>query len=318
MEIPVRSQFDSMRWMFTVHFDVQAFFAYAYSGTPRMGVQAIFRRAQYDDQAEKLFPVLLELHGNLARPNSPGESGMPLLAVKDVPIHLLPAYADTLVNLIFDAPERYVQLLEEERAKGQGGQDVSLTLNLWALAAIVRPLAEKPSPHQARLAPGEIVRFERLETEPYPQTIRFERSFWIDRLLTGLGYRHSVLLELPLTRTPPVPDIFKQAVEALEQARKSFEHEDYRGAIKHARDVLEYLGSTGSDESKQLSVFCKEYLEPVVGETKSLAVDTSLASMRRITNAASHVNRFLADRATSVYVIETLALNLRYIATVLG
>lgn len=317
MEIPVRSQFDSMHWMFTVHFDAQAFFAFAHTGTPRLGVQAIFRRAQHDEQAQKLFPVLLKLHGNLARPNSPGESGMPLLAVKEVPIHLLPEYADTLVTLLFDAPERYVQLLEEERAKVQG-QDVLLTLNLWALAAMVRPPAEKPSLQQARLASGEIVRFERLETDPYSQVVRFERSFWIDRLLSGLGYRHSVLLELPLARTPPIPDLFKQAVEALEQARKSFDHEDYRGAIKHARDVLEHLGSIGSDESRQLSVFCKEYLEPVVGETKSLAVDTSLASVRRITNAASHVNRFLADRAIAFYVIETLALNLRYIASVLG
>ena len=303
--------------MFTVHFDAQAFFAFAHTGTPCLGVQAIFRRAQHDDQAQTLFPVLLELHGNLARPNSPGESGMPLLPVKEVPIYLLPGYADTLVNLVFDAPERYVQLLEEERARVQG-QSVSLTLNLWMLAAMVRPPTEKPSPHQARLAPGEIVRFERLETEPYPQTIRFERSFWVDRLLSGLRYQKSMLIELPLTRTPPVPDLFKQAIEALEQARKSFEHEDYRGAIKHARDVLEHLGSTGSDESRQLSVFCKEYLEPVVGESKALAVDTSLASVRRITNAASHVNHFLADRATAVYVIETLALNLRYIAAVLG
>ena len=89
MEIPLHSQFDSRHWMCTVYFDVQAFFAYASTGTPRLGVPALFQRAQHENQAQQLFPVLLEVHGSLSGPTSPGESGMPLLAVKEVPIHLL-------------------------------------------------------------------------------------------------------------------------------------------------------------------------------------------------------------------------------------
>jgi hypothetical protein len=61
-------------------------------------------------------------------------------------------------------------------------------------------------------------------------------------------------------------------------------------------------------------------LEPFVGETKSNAVDRSLNALRDVINASNHIdpqNPFTVDRALAVYVIERLALELRYISTVL-
>ncbi len=88
--------------------------------------------------------------------------------------------------------------------------------------------------------------------------------------------------------------------------------------MKYGRDVLEHLGQSSSDGSKSLTSFCKEHLEPVIGETKAQALDASLGSVRRMTNACSHVNGFHADRATAAFVLETLRLDLRSIAAILG
>jgi hypothetical protein len=57
-------------------------------------------------------------------------------------------------------------------------------------------------------------------------------------------------------------------------------------------------------------------LGPVVGETKSNAIDRALNALRDTINASSHAGPFTADRSIAAYVIETLAVNLRYISAV--
>jgi hypothetical protein len=212
----------------------------------------------------------------------------------------------------------YLQLLEEYRASQQG-QNMLLQMQMWGVVAMMKPRANMPEvPGYLQSRSGEVLHFEKVSTETYPPQFRIARSDWVDHILPGLGYRHSVIIELPLIRTPKVSEVYRQAAEALDQARQAFVQEDYRGAIRHARDVLEYLAK--SSQGGQITAFCKEHLEPLVGETKSKAIDRSLNALRDIVNAGSHLDPqkpFTADRAVAAYVIETLTVNLQYISSAL-
>lgn len=320
MEIPLRSQFDSTHWAFVMALDTQDVVGIYDGVVSCLNMQVQFKRPLPDsNQPPDVYPVLLELHGKLYRTNQQQEHGAELQPVVDLPISCISPETWYFSHLSFRMPKRYLQLLEEYRAEQQT-QMVQLQMRLWGIVALMkaRPnISGTPNHLQARS--GEVVRFEKVHTENNDPSIRIERSAWIDRILPGLGYRHSVLIELPLVRTPPVPEAYQKAAEALDMARRAFDQEDYRGALKHARDVLDFLAK--SSQGKQLTSFCEEYIKPVVGETKSKAIDRSFNALRDIVNAGSHLdphNPFHADRSTATYVIETLALNLRYISSVLG
>ncbi len=245
-----------------------------------------------------------------------------MLPLEDMPISLLSPISECFVNLSFAFSRLYLQQIEEQRAS-QAGQNILLAMRMSGIAAIMRPRKDA-SEVRAISQPlaSEVVRFENFHTDYNSfQSIRIARSDWIDTILPNLGYRRSVLIELPLIRTSPAPETYQKATEALEKAQNAFNREDYRGAVKHAREILEHLGKISSDGSGRLTSFCKEYLEPFVGETKSNAVERSLNALREVINATSHVDPqkpFVVDRAIAAYVIETLALNLRYISAALG
>lgn len=316
MEIPFRSQFDSRYFAFYMTLEPQNIYGF-YDGDVRyLNVQAYLKRELHKDEPQQeLYPVMLNLHGKLYRMNNSQEHGATLLPISDVPISVLPSIPQ-LVNLSFTISLGYLRILEEHRASLLI-KDMMLQMQLWGVTAMIKPQAETPNvPHYQQYRSGEVVRFEKISTEISDPLIKIERSAWVDRILPGLGYHHSVLIELPLVRTPPVPGAYQKAAEALDMSRKAFEQEDYRGAVKYGREVLEHLGNSDSDKS--ISTFCKEHLEPVVGETKSQAIDGSLNVLRRVTSASSHANRFVADKTIAAYVIETLALNLRYISSVIG
>jgi len=185
---------------------------------------------------------------------------------------------------------------------------------------MVQPRSNAQGNPAAQVVPSpiEVVWFEKIQTDRSNQnTLSIPRSTWIDRILPGLGYGRSVLIELPLVRTPPLPEAYKNAAKALVNAQSAFSRDDYRAAVKYGREVTEHLQNSCSGDSKSITNFCSEFLEPIIGESKSKAVDASLNGTRKITNSGSHANTFLADRATAAYLIETLALNLRYISAVL-
>lgn len=256
------------------------------------------------------------LHGKLHRPNMMQESGARLQPPLDLPVSFFSPNTSQLVNLSFALSAHYLQLLEEYRASQQG-QNMLLHMQMWGVIAMMKPRDNMPEvPGFLQSHSGEVIRFEKVSTESSSPQVRIARSDWIDTLLPNLGYGRSVLIELPLIHIPSIPEAYKMAAEALDKARNAFNHEDYRSAMKYGREVLERLAESVSD--KKISTLCKEQLEPVIGETKSHTVDGSLNILRDITNAASHASDFLADRATASYVIETLALNLRYISSVLG
>ena len=316
MEIPFRSQFDS-RYLAYMVLEPQNIYGF-YDGDVRyLNVQAYFKHELHKgEQEQELYPVMLNLHGKLYRMNNAQDYGAPLLPIVDTPISVLPGIPQ-LVNLSFAISPNYLRILEEQRASQQT-QDMLLQLRLWGVAAMIRPPADTPEvPRYQQYRSGEVVRFEKVSTETYEPQIRIERSAWVDRILPGLGYRHSVLIELPLVRTPPIPEAYQKAAEALDMARRAFDQEDYRGAVRNGREVLEQLGKRSSDG--KITSFCKEYLEPFVGNTKSSAIDRSLNALRDVVNAASHTDPqkpFIVDRDIAMYVIEMLALNLRYISTI--
>ena len=327
MDIPFRFKPDSRNFAFVMSFEHEQIAANCDSDIARITIPARFKRVpSNDDQQQELYPVVLELHGRLSRANAQSEWGATLLPFEDLPIILASPKIEAHANLSFAFSKFYLRDIEEQRAS-QAGQNILLALRLSGVAAIMRARNNSTEVNaSARPVVGEVVRevvrYENVRTDfNSPPTIRIARSDWIDTFLPNLGFRRSVLIELPLIRTPTVPQTYQVAADALEKARNAFNHEDYRGAMKYGREVLEYLGKSSSDGSGKLTSFCKEHLEPVVGETKSNAVERSLNALRDITNASSHTDPqkpFLVDRAIAAYVIETFALNLRYISSVLG
>jgi hypothetical protein len=323
MDIPLRFQSDSRNYALVMTFEHEQITAIYDGDISRLNIPVRFKWTLLENnQQQGLYPVVLELHGRLFRANAHSDWGATLLPLEDMPISLLSPNSEYFVNLSFAFSRLYLQQIEEQRAS-QAGQNILLIMRMSGVAAIMRP-SNDASEVRATSQPlvGEVVRFENVHTDYNNfQSIRIVRSDWIDTLLPNLGYRRSVLIELPLIRTPPIPEIYRKAAGALDKAQIAYNHEDYRGAVKHAREVLEHLGKISSDGSGRLTSFCKEYLEPFVGETKSNAVERSLNALREVINASSHIDPqkpFIVDRTTAAYVIETLALNLRYISTVLA
>jgi hypothetical protein len=278
-------------------------------GLSRIGIQVFLQRTSlWDQQLNGRYPIILALHGALYSETSYDMPAATMLPPEELPLTLPGRDTQQLVNFRFPMPEHFVQFLEEERATKQGASDMRVGLKLWGTVAL----------QNASLHPGqiEVMGWEGLRGGTGPSTVRIPRSDWLDRFLPGLGYGRRVLIELPLTRIPPVPEQYKQAAAALDAARNAFEHEDYRAVLKYGREVLEYLGNLVADG--KLTTFCGEKLKPVVGETKANAIDRGLNALRDIVNASSHANAFTADRAIAAYIIESLAIQLRYISAVVS
>ncbi len=319
MEIQFHYQFDSTKWACIMTIDVENSTAIHEGGIPRLNLTATFKLPPLSwGQSQVKNLVILDLQGKLCRPDALQDIGGTLLPNTELPINIVSSAISYPINLSFAFSPAYIQLLEEQRAT-QPDHVMILGLQLWGTAAIIKPRETKENASRFLYDLSyDLIRFERVQTDHAPSTrIRFERSAWVDRLLPNLGYHHSLLVELPLVRTPPLPDMYQNAVHALENARCAFTQDDYQGALRYAREVLEHLGKSSSDGSKRLANFCKEYLEPLVGETKSTVIERSLNALRDVVNAASHTDPqkpFIADRAIAAYVIEALVNALRYIA----
>lgn len=304
---------------FDLSFDLDQMAGVYVSGTSRFALSAQLRRTSAWDERGGIYPIVTDLHGVLNSSTGNDMLGAPLLPPEALPASLLTRDNLAILSLTFALPDRYVQFLEEERVTKQGGRDMKLGIRLWGTVGLAAPheLAQTSSVDVFRGDPAAaIVGFRQVRSGVNAKEIRIPRSDWLDRILPGLGYERSVLVELPLTRTSPVPDAYKQAVASLDAARKAFEHEDYRAVLKQGRDVLEHLGKLAPDG--KLTTFCQEQLEPVVGKTKSQAIDRALNGLRDIVNASSHANTFTADRAIAAFVVETLAIQLRYISAVVS
>jgi hypothetical protein len=102
MDIPFHSQFDSTHWALVMTLEPQNF-APIYDGDRSLlYIQVTFKRPTYNDnQPQDLYPVLLDLHGKLHRPNAMQESGAQLLSSLDLPVSFVSPNTPQLVNLSF-------------------------------------------------------------------------------------------------------------------------------------------------------------------------------------------------------------------------
>lgn len=217
----------------------------------------------------------------------------------------IPKVGDTLtLQLPFTCSRRYIEYLEDERAT-QPGRDLTLAVRLWGVVAVMQGQAEVEGDTTA--AP---VRFENVESTS-PETLRIPRSDWIDQLLPALGYRKTILIELPLAGRPEVPEDLRDAILHLDEARVLRNHESYRKAVHTCRQAIDAL----LGEGKGKVTWCQTHLVPVIGPEKATMVDDSLRALRPLLTDASHGNNTVEiDRDAADYVIESLALALNYIA----
>jgi len=262
------------------------------------------RMSSWDMQLGGATPILLSLHGALYREQMYRYTGVALLPPDSLPLNI-PKVGDMLtLRLPFTCSRRYIEYLEDERAT-QPGRDLALAVRLWGVVAVMQGQAGVEGDTTA--AP---VRFENVESTS-PETLRIPRSDWIDQLLPALGYRKTILIELPLAGRPEVPEELRDAILHLDEARVLRNHESYRKAVHTCRQAIDAL----LGEGKGKVTWCQTHLAPVIGPEKATMVDDSLRALRPLLTDASHGNNTVEiDRDAADYVIESLALALNYIA----
>ncbi len=262
------------------------------------------RMSSWDMQFGGATPILLSLHGALYREQIYRYTGLALLPPDELPLNI-PKVGDTLMlRLPFTCSRRYIEYLEDERAT-QPGRDLTLAVRLWGVVAVMRGQAGVEGD-----AAAAAVRFENVELTS-PETLRIPRSDWIDQVLPALGYRKTILIELPLAGRPEVPEELRDAILHLDEARVLRNHESYRKAVHTCRQAIDAL----LGEGKGKATWCETHLAPVIGPEKAKMVDDSLRALRPLLTDASHGNNTVEiDRDAADYVIESLALALNYIA----
>lgn len=261
------------------------------------------RMISWDTHLGDATPVLLSLHGTLYRGQTYRNVGAVLLPPEGLPLRVLAVGDKMPLRLSFTCSRRYVEHLEDERAT-QPGQDLTLSMRLWGVVAVMRGQAGDAA------APAALVSFENVEATP-TETLRIPRSDWIDQLLPALGYRKTVLVELPLAGKPEIPEELRDAMAHLREARVQRNHESYRKAVQECRQALDALLGSGPEKK----VWAETHLAPIIGAEKAKVVDSSLYALRPLLTDASHGGALIEiDRDAADYVIESLAVTLNYIA----
>ncbi len=265
----------------------------------------IERMGFWDTQLGGASPLLLSLHGALYRDQTWRNVGAMLLPLEGLPLPVPTLGDKRQVRLAFACSRRYIEHLEDERA-AQPDPDLALSVRLWGSVAIMRGQADKGEDAAA----NALISFESVEATPV-EMLRIPRSDWIDRLLPALGYRKTVLIELPLAGRPEVPEDLRDAILHLDEARTLRNHESYRKAVHTCRQAIDAL----LGEGKGKVTWGQTHLAPVIGPEKATMVDDSLRALRPLLTDASHGNNTVEiDRDAADYVIESLALALNYIA----
>src|SRR5437016_5564274 len=154
MKIPFRDQSNNRDYAFMMEFELENIAAYN-TDTSNLRIQTTFRRTgSGDNQLQNRYPVILELHGRLARANGQGDIGATLGPVRELPISFSRPNKEQWLDLLFTFPIAYLQILEEERRE----QDIRLLLEMWGLVAIVEPRDKaQVNPAQAMPSPIEVL-----------------------------------------------------------------------------------------------------------------------------------------------------------------
>lgn len=140
---------------------------------------------------------------------------------QDIPFHSLSYNQEHWITFDLELDAARVEAIEAVRS----GRNLGLRLHVDGNA----------------LAPGE----------SRPQRVRVQilhevaQSDWV-RVLDGMGYRKTLLLEIPMPASD-APEQLRQAVEHLRQAQDLVMHGRYREAVGACRDVLESLDTALGD-----------------------------------------------------------------------
>jgi HEPN domain-containing protein len=252
-------------------------------------------------------PTLFEVHGLLYAAKQPADPGVPLLPFQPNP----PTQAQNLqyafsLPLVFELTHAYVRYLEDFRRQTQPNANMMLKVQLWG--KIMRTSKD---------GNGNSVReFSYFTTSGYPETpIRIPRSDWLDTILPSLGYDKILLVEVPLPQHPTASEELKEAIQYLEQARDSLKHEKYKPAVQHCRQAKEVL-------IKRSGGALKDLLVPLIGNTKTKAVDDTLLAFKDLYEASSHAPRPNEERVEftrddAAFAVNSLTFILDYLSHVL-
>jgi len=152
----------------------------------------------------------------------------------------------------FTCSRRYSEHLEDKRAAPPPRRDLTLAVHLWGVVALMgSPMGEGSG------VGSSPVRCENVAAT-LPEQLRIPRSDWIDQLLPALGYRKTVLIELPLAGQPPVPQELHDAMRYLGEARMLRNHERYQKAVQECRRVKDALWGAGQEKK----TWCQTRLAP--------------------------------------------------------
>jgi len=273
---------------------------------------AIERMGSWEMQLHGAAPVLLSLHGVLSpdQMHNYNDTGATLRPTEGLPLAIPEVGNSASLRLSFTCSRRYIEHLEDKRA-AQPGRDLTLAVRLWGVVALMGSLMVEGSG-----VGSSPVRFENVAATP-PEQLRIPRSDWIDQLLPALGYRKTVLIELPLAGQPPVPEELNDAMRYLDEARTLRNHESYQKAVQECRRATDALLGSGPDkpDKPDKKAWCQTHLAPLIGAEKARMVNDSLWALRPLLNETSHGYAPVeVDRDAADYAIESLAVALNYIA----
>ena len=270
----------------------------------------IERTSSWETLLQGTAPVLLSLHGvlSLDQIHNSNDTGATLRPTEGLPLAIPEVGNSASLRLPFTCSRRYIEHLEDKRV-AQPRRDLTLAVRLWGVVAIMG------SPMVEGSGVGSLpVRFENVAATP-PEQLRIPRSDWIDRFLPALGYRKTVLIELPLAGQPPVPEELHNAMQYLGEARTLRNHESYQKAVQACRQATDALLGAGPEKK----AWCQTHLAPLIGAEKARMVDDSLLALRPLLNKTSHGYAPVeVDRDAADYAIESLAVALNYIARTLA
>jgi len=123
-------------------------------------------------------------------------------------------------------------------------------------------------------------------------TYRANQSTWLE-VLEQMGYRKTMLLEIPLPDDEAIPEL-SEAAKYLREAQEQLLHGKWRQAIAACRDVLESLSIALGDNKWKPPADLKRMLEV----TKDMGKDERIRLMRwammPLTHAAKHADDITA------------------------
>jgi len=127
---------------------------------------------------------------------------------------------------------------------------------------------------------------EKFETNFFSMTVNIPQSYWVDKVLPGLGYGKVYLVEVP-TPESAFRGTIVQAMGEFQQVQTYLLHSDYNKALGHCRNALEIL-SNMVEYSRILPLsISKISLIPTL--EKTLAFHLSAASLNATSVSSSYV-----------------------------